>query len=68
MKVKWKEYARLSSIPECYWEEDLSVLDNEFEGEVIGTTRSFLGGTYLVVACTDKQIREVNILNAQIAD
>jgi hypothetical protein len=33
MKVKWTEYASLSSIPEQYWGEDLSKLDHDYEGD-----------------------------------
>jgi hypothetical protein len=67
MRVKWTQYMRLSinSIPEMYWGEDLSQFVNDYEGEVIGTTRSFFGDTYLVVACTDGQVREVNIRNVK---
>jgi len=36
------------------------------KGEVVGATRSILGHTYLVVACTDGKIREVEIDKANL--
>ena len=55
IRVKWRtrkfvDYAGFT---------DYMVTDHE--GEVIGTTKSLFGDTYLVVACTDNQIREVHI-------
>lgn len=65
MRVAWTEFASLSSIPEMYWGEDLSKLDRDHQGEVIGSVKSFWGTTYLVVACDDGEIREVDIDNAK---
>ena len=61
MRVKWTETCPLWKIPEAYWGDDLSKLDHDYEGEVIGTVKAFMGTTYLVVACTDGCIREVDI-------
>jgi hypothetical protein len=70
MKVKWTE--RMSA---SHWENvqgmfpdeaDPSDFDNEREGEVIGSNKSFWGDTYLVVACTDDKIREVEMKNVRI--
>jgi hypothetical protein len=66
MRVKWTEYMPLSRIPEAYWDQDLTVLDSNYIGDVIGTTRSFWGESFLIVACTDGNIREVNINNVKI--
>lgn len=68
IKVKWTEYMPLNKIPEMYWGEDLSLMDRDYEGQVIGTTKSFWGTTYLTVACTDGKIREVNINNVTITN
>jgi hypothetical protein len=61
MKVKWTEVKNIREIPEQYWGEDLSQFDHEREGTVLGTTKSFWGTTYLVVACNDGKVREVEI-------
>lgn len=60
MTVTWKESAMLHSIPEIYWGEDLSQLDRNYEGEIVGSVNSFWSGTMLVVACTDGKVREVS--------
>ena len=61
MKVKWTWERPLHTIPEEYWGEDLTKLDKHYQGEVIGTTKSFWGTTYLTVMCDDGQVREVEI-------
>lgn len=61
MIVKWTWYRSLDTIPEEYWGEDLFLLDKEYKGEVIGTTKSFWGTTYLTVMCDDGVVREVEI-------
>ena len=66
MRVKWTYIRPLHSIPESYWGEDLSLLDKDYQGEVIGTVKSVLGTTYLVVACSDGEIREVEISKAEV--
>ena len=58
MRVKWTYYMPLSSIPEMYWGEDLSLMDSDYEGEVIGSGDSFWDGSYLLVACDDGKIRK----------
>jgi hypothetical protein len=66
MRVKWKYVRPLHTIPEMYWSEDLSLLDVDYEGDVIGTTKSFWGTTYLTVACDDGKVRECPIRKAVI--
>jgi hypothetical protein len=58
MKVKWTEFTPLSSIPEEYWGEDLSKLDHDYEGQIIGVCKNIWGVTFLSVACSDGKIRE----------
>lgn len=66
MTVSWTEIMPLHKIPEMYWGEDLTLLDRQYNGEVIGTTKGFWGTTYLVVSCSDGNIREVEIEEAKI--
>jgi hypothetical protein len=59
MKVKWT-IAKIPNDVELDWfpDNNWSELDRHYEGEIIGVTKSFLGTTYLCVACTDGIIRE----------
>ena len=66
VKVKWTEVMPLHKIPEQYWGEDLSKLDKNYEGQVIGTTKSFWGKTYLTIACSDGRVRDVDIDSVKI--
>jgi hypothetical protein len=66
MKVKWTEIRPLHSIPEEYWGEDLSLLDKEYKGDIIGTTKNFWGNTFLTVLCDDGRVRECNIEDAMV--
>ena len=65
MRVKWIDMRPLRSIPEEYWGEDLSLLDNNYEGEVIGNGDSFWDGSYLLVMCTDGKVRKCPIEKAK---
>jgi len=63
MKVKWKEGISASyemmlmdSYPKDFKSSDF---DKNYEGEVIGSNRSFWGDTYLTVTCDDGKIRDV---------
>jgi hypothetical protein len=66
MKIKWTEITPLSSIPEQYWGEDLSKLDYDYEGEVIGVSKNIWGTTFLSVVCSDGRIRECKQTSAKI--
>ena len=62
MRVKWTESVmNIDSLPEHYKKENLSLLDKNHEGRVIGSFRSmFFGITYLMVVCTDNLVRDVD--------
>jgi hypothetical protein len=66
--VKWEVTL---DIPEMYWDDFASCPDvdiyKKYEGTVIGTNRGWLG-TYLVVKCTDGQIREVDITQVKVKE
>ena len=67
MRVKWKEYRSPTQLEmEMFPNADWSECDEEYEGDVISTVKSFLEGTQFVVACTDKKIREVSVSKCQI--
>jgi hypothetical protein len=69
MKVKWTEQmsaSRAMMLYDMYPDANACDFDKDYEGEVIGTVKSFFGITYLVVACTDNKIREVDKDNAII--
>ena len=46
---------------DTYPELNACDFDKTYEGEVIGTVKSFWGVVSLVVVCADKKIREVNV-------
>lgn len=61
MKVRWTEQisvSRMMSIWETYPEANSHDFDENYEGEVIGTTKNIWGNTFLSVACTDGKIRD----------
>ncbi len=70
MKVKWTEQISASyfeNIQSMFPDEAMpSDFDKDYEGEIIGTNKSFWGTTYLVVFCDDGQIRECEASNATI--
>jgi uncharacterized protein (DUF3820 family) len=59
-KVKWTETKPLHRIPERFWGEDLSLLDTEYEGDIIDTHTNFFGEVYIIVMCTDGKVRTVS--------
>lgn len=62
MRVKWTEFISASyfeSIQNMYPEADSTDFDKDYEGEVIGTTRSFWGTVYLTIMCDDGKVRDV---------
>jgi hypothetical protein len=64
MRVRWTKMLSASAamrIYESYPEANACDFDIDYEGEVIGTTKSFWGATYLVVALDDGRIMEVDI-------
>lgn len=70
-KVKWTEQLSASQammIADSYPEANFHDFDKKYEGEVIGTNRSLLGTSYLVVACTDNKVREVEISKVTIIE
>lgn len=66
MKVKWTEKYTNVSILDNYPEANLSDLDQNFEGEVVGNGNSFWNGPYFIVACQDGKCREVGIDKIQV--
>lgn len=69
MTVKWTEGGSAASMEYAAstypTEFDPDDFDKKYEGEVIGTNKNFWGFTYLVVACTDGAVREVEISKAK---
>ena len=67
MRVSWTEQ-KIPNTLELDWypDTDWSEMDKKYFGEVIGTNKSFFGYTYLVVACDDGKIREINISDVKI--
>jgi len=61
MKVKWTE---ILEVPD--WVADGEIISNNYEGEVIGTNKSFFGNVTLVVATNKDEIREVSIKDVKI--
>ena len=57
MRVKWKEDI---NVPEEYWDRWDSYTYKEYSGKIIDT-RKTLFHTYLIVACDDLKIREIEI-------
>lgn len=69
MRVKWTEQISASFLETIYnWYPEANSIDfdKEYEGEVIGSNKSFWGGTNLVVACLDNNVREVCIDSVKV--
>ena len=69
MRVTWIDQVSAAFAMELYNrypEADACDFDKKREGVVIGTTKSFWGTTYLVVACNDDIVREVTISKVEI--
>lgn len=68
-RVKWTvqpDMSYMETIMGWYPEVDTRDFDKHYEGDVIGTNTTLLGYTYLIVACTDNKIREVEISKAKV--
>lgn len=63
MKVQWTEGLSASQYESIsnWFPKDFNPcdFDKDYEGDVIGTNRSFCGTTYLTIACSDGKIRNV---------
>jgi len=64
MRVKWGKFI---DVPEIYWNENNAQNEYiEYEGEIIGTSRTLFGNQYLIIACSDGKIREVIIESVKL--
>jgi len=59
MRCKWTEIFDPVGYEEMIFDGEAQTF--EYEGEIIGTERSFWGDTYLVVACDDNKVRTIEI-------
>lgn len=71
MKVTWIENnMSVAMFEDCnsLYGPDVCMSDFDIyrEGEVVGSNKSFWGSTYLVVACNDDKIREVEISKVEV--
>lgn len=70
VRVKWTEGISASHFENVRGmfpdEADPHDFDRNYEGVVIGNTRSFWGDVYLTIACTDGSIRSVHTSKVEI--